>query len=318
MIVRTGALGDLILTIGAIERIRMQNPDAHITIAGNVEFLPLVQCYVDSIISFESPMLRPFFLRDESGPGKTSSANLPASENTLPFDLAYVWLRNVDDPLIQNLRQSGIKVFAAPSFQSVEEIHQADFLSAILDQDPSMQNLFSSPADRITRRPILGLPNSREIESGVSGKHRIAIHSGAGSIRKRWPIERFQALAKQLQQNAEADVYWIVGPAEFEQGDGSVDLPVGHVVHSDIVPLAYFLRTMDLFIGNDSGVTHLARALGIETIALFGPTDHRIWAPDGAKILHSTGPEGRPDASVKDVLDLASGLLSMKVHDTHR
>ncbi|MBL8021742.1 MAG: glycosyltransferase family 9 protein [Leptospirales bacterium] len=320
LIVRTGALGDLILTSGVIERIRKGNPDAHITIAGNVEFLPLVQNYVDSIISFESPMLRPYFLRDECKPGKEDSANLGAPEDRLPFDLAYVWLKDINDPFIQNLRRSGIKVFAAPSFQTNGEIHQAAFLSKILDQDPAMHNLSGSTADRVTGRLTLRLPNASEIlESRGPGTHRIAIHSGAGSMRKRWPLERFQALARLLQQNRNADVYWIVGPAEFEHGSASAaDLPVGHVVRSDIVPLAYFLRTIDLFVGNDSGVTHLARALGIETIALFGPTDPTIWAPQGARVLHCAGPDGRPDASVQDVLDLASGLLSMKVHDTHR
>ena len=49
--------------------------------------------------------------------------------------------------------------------------------------------------------------------------------------------------------------------------------------------LAAVLRKCDLYVGNDSGVTHLAAAVGIPVVALFGPTDPRVWGPRGDKVL---------------------------------
>lgn len=302
LVVRSGALGDLILTLPAIDRIRKDNPDAHITIAGNVEFLSLLHnTYVDDILSFESPLLRPYFL--ESEPKLAAGA-------PLPFDLAYVWLRNPHDPFVTNLRRCGISVKSAASVQTEETFHQADFLYAIHNSDQASGPGLSGDSPT---RLALSRGNGHRRVMADSTRRRIALHPGAGSLRKRWPVEQYQALARELQK--ENEIYWIEGPAEIEKS--TVTEKVGHVIHSDIVRLAHFLETIDLFIGNDSGVTHLAQALGTESIALFGPTNPNIWAPRGSKVLHSPGPESQPAAQLKDVLDLVSGLLSMKGHDTH-
>ncbi|MCE9599593.1 MAG: glycosyltransferase family 9 protein [Spirochaetia bacterium] len=288
LIVRPGALGDLVLTLPAIMRIRSENPSARITIAGNVEFLPLIRDTVNTITSFESPVLRPLFLAPDRSFRDSAS-------------LAYVWLRNPEDVFVQNLRQSGLEVKFAPSFQTMESVHQSDFLYGIHGD--------SLPAPE-PRLALGQLSRNRFVEkAGLPKRPRIAVHAGAGSPRKRWPIERFMQLARVL--GSENDIYWIVGPADTAQES------LGHVVHTDIVKLAYFLETMDLFIGNDSGVTHLARALDVTTVALFGPTNPEVWSPRGAHVLHARGPDDRPDSQVKDVLDLVSGLLSMKAHDTH-
>ena len=52
--------------------------------------------------------------------------------------------------------------------------------------------------------------------------------------------------------------------------------------------LAAILKQCDLYVGNDSGITHLAAAVGTPVVALFGPTDHQVWAPRGksVSILH--------------------------------
>ena len=63
------------------------------------------------------------------------------------------------------------------------------------------------------------------------------------------------------------------------------------------------------FVGNDSGVSHLAAALGVPTVALFGPTRPEHWAPRGERVRVLLGRNGRLDEiSVEDCLDALAGL----------
>jgi heptosyltransferase III len=97
------------------------------------------------------------------------------------------------------------------------------------------------------------------------------IHPFSGSPKKCWPLERYQELARRLPM----PVRWCAGPEE--------QLP--DVVRFDnLYELACWLATARLYIGNDSGITHLAAAVGTPVIALFGPTNPRIWAPRGPEV----------------------------------
>ena len=100
------------------------------------------------------------------------------------------------------------------------------------------------------------------------------IHPFSGSARKNWPLEKFHALAARLQR---------VMPVEWCAGEQDPPLPGAKRI-DDLYRLACWLAGARLYIGNDSGVTHLAAAVGIPTLALFGPTDPAIWAPRGANV----------------------------------
>ena len=71
-------------------------------------------------------------------------------------------------------------------------------------------------------------------------------------------------------------VHWCCGP-EDPQLDGAVRI-------ENLYELACWLARARLYIGNDSGITHLAAAVGTPVLALFGPTDARVWAPRGAHV----------------------------------
>ncbi len=116
----------------------------------------------------------------------------------------------------------------------------------------------------------------------------IGIHPFSGSPRKNWPLPRFQELAGRLAH----PVQWIAGPEETLAG--AVHIP-------NLWDLAQWLAGARLFIGNDSGITHLAAATGMPVIAIFGPTDPAIWAPRGphVQVVH-----GRlEDISVQQICD---------------
>lgn len=96
------------------------------------------------------------------------------------------------------------------------------------------------------------------------------IHPFSSSPRKNWPLERFQAVAERLAR--QMPLYWCAGPEE-ELAD-AVRFP-------DLRGLARWIAAAAVYIGNDSGISHLAAACGVPVIALFGPTDPRVWAPRG-------------------------------------
>jgi hypothetical protein len=118
-----------------------------------------------------------------------------------------------------------------------------------------------------------GIPR---IDCGGAARENFAvIHPFSGSARKNWPIERFRALARGLERVM--PVYWCAG---------SDDPPLeGTVVRiEDLYSLARWLARARLYVGNDSGITHLAAAAGAPVLALFGPSDPEIWAPRGPNV----------------------------------
>src|SRR5262249_25152475 len=98
------------------------------------------------------------------------------------------------------------------------------------------------------------------------------IHPFASSPQKRWPIEKFREVARRLP----LPVRWCAGPGEPLDGAVRVD---------NLYELARWLAGARLYIGNDSGISHLAAAVGTPVIALFGPTDPVVWAPRGSRVL---------------------------------
>lgn len=99
----------------------------------------------------------------------------------------------------------------------------------------------------------------------------VVIHPFSGSARKNWPLPLFKDLAARLPYPVE----WSAGPEE--------DLAEA-VRFADLADLAHWLAGARLFIGNDAGITHLAAAVGVPTLALFGETDPRVWAPRGSHV----------------------------------
>ncbi len=123
----------------------------------------------------------------------------------------------------------------------------------------------------------------------------IIIHPGSGGRRKNWPWERFATLAKALAHEGRR-IVWCLGPAE-EEGPWNAAHPLIRPTHP--LELARHLAGAALYIGNDSGATHLAAAVGCPTVAIFGPTAQNTWAPRGPHVRVAAG---NPWPEVHDVL----------------
>lgn len=110
----------------------------------------------------------------------------------------------------------------------------------------------------------------------------LALHPGSGSPAKNWPAARFAELAR-----AAGGAGWLLvrGPADDDAAGALESLPGAHIAHDlPLRVLAALIARAGAYVGNDSGVTHLAAASGAPTIALFGPTDPGVWAPIGPRV----------------------------------
>ena len=119
------------------------------------------------------------------------------------------------------------------------------------------------------------------------GEDFAVIHPFSGSSRKNWQLDRFREVSRRLG----GPVRWSAGPQE----------PLEDALRfSNLYELACWLATARVYIGNDSGITHLAAAVGIPVVAIFGPTDPAIWAPRGERVRVVSGTLG--EIGVEDVL----------------
>jgi heptosyltransferase III len=103
-----------------------------------------------------------------------------------------------------------------------------------------------------------------------------AIHPFSGSAKKNWPLENFRRVAARL----EMPVKWTAGPEEALPEEILNDA----VRFDDLYQLACWLSTARVYVGNDSGISHLAAAVGTPVVAIFLSTDPEIWAPRGPRV----------------------------------
>lgn len=122
----------------------------------------------------------------------------------------------------------------------------------------------------------------------------VVIHPFSGSKSKNWALDRFRALAKRLP----LPVRWCAGPEE------SLD---DAVRYENLWDLARWLAKARLYIGNDSGITHLAAAAGVPVAAIFGSSDPAIWGPRGE---HVQIVRGKLDEMTVDQV-LSASLVSL-------
>jgi ADP-heptose:LPS heptosyltransferase len=134
----------------------------------------------------------------------------------------------------------------------------------------------------------------------------IVIHPGSGGEAKCWPRERFLQLGRDLKRNGIVPTF-ILGEAEMERWGVAVvnslkdEFP--WYLHLGLYELAERLGRARMYLGNDSGVTHLAAAMGVPVLALYGPSDDTQWRPVGAqvKVLRA----GSPHQKVLEKLEVA-------------
>ncbi len=275
MIIRPGAIGDTLLTFPALTALRARFPTASIEVVGNRLTLDLARAtgLIDRVDAFGADWVSDVF-GDEPTPALRA--------RLAGIDLGIVWMHALEaaSDFAERLKRAGVgATLPATSFPvSGSGQHVADQLLASLAPLGVGQTL---PMARLGG-PSVALPGNPE------GADRLAIlQPGAGGRRKRWPAERFAALADRLIL-AGYSVALTSGPSD----DGVAEAvraavsggPIQILAEKSLVELASIFARARVFIGNDSGITHLAALVGAPTVALFGPFDPAYWAPIGPRV----------------------------------
>jgi ADP-heptose:LPS heptosyltransferase len=293
-IYRAGALGDTLLTFPALAALRKQWPGGHITLIcrADVHALALASGLADRALSHT---LSAWMCLFDDG---VSPSEL-ARETFAGADLALVWAPDAGGEIASRLRALGVQqaLVAEPPPQAGSRRPAA---LQLLDSLAPLGLL--TPTDLIelsASLPALRWPQEaldeaskvwKRLQVELAGFPAIAIHPGSGGARKRWPPSHFAALIRGLRHDYAPLL--IAGPQDAEIV-AQVIAEAGAtptVRNLSVAGLAAFLSDCSLYIGNDSGVTHIAGLLGVPTIALFGPTEPALWTPLGTRVVTLRSP----------------------------
>ena len=274
LVIRGGAIGDFILTLPALKALREAYPDAHIEILGykHIAVLSENRFYAQAVRSIEYGPLSGFFAKNSELPAEL--ADYFAS-----FDLIISYLYDPDGIFESNLRRCGVKNLLCGPAKIVETNHAARQLARPIEElgikvVDLTEKIFLAEEDRQFGRELL-----QTLSQPI-----VAIHPGSGSEEKNWPVQNWIELLSREHWHVEKRPSLIVISGE---ADNAQTAQLEHtwkdqdIRFAKSLPLPHLAGVLEhsIFIGHDSGISHLAAAAGANSILLFGPTDPGVWAP---------------------------------------
>lgn len=282
LIIRPGAIGDIVLSLPALECLRSSDTE----VWARSEVLPLLR-WADRVCGIASTGLDLVGL-----PGVEAPAQL--WQRLRSFDSIVSWYGAGREEFRQAMAGLPVTFFSAlpPAHGTV---HATDF--------------FLRQARTLSNRAVEAIPR---IRCPIEPRNFAVIHPFSGSATKNWPLAQFRKLAEWLE--ARMPVRWCAGPNEnWTVAEG--DWRAGAVRMENLYELACWLAGARIYIGNDSGITHLAAATGVSVVAIFGPTDPRVWAPRGENVrVVATEKPGLPAEAVpfERVVGAVEDLLRLR------
>lgn len=273
-----GAIGDFIVTLPAVAWLQSHLRPARLELWVARGNLPLARSlgYVDTAEALQDTGIESYPPRQE------------CLRRMRTFDRIISWWGSGNPEFVDRIRATHPRVDFLRALPRESGLHMVEFrrdqLNRIFGSTPGFSVTpriqWSRDEDRIAERFWAARPG----DSGV------AVHAGASGPRKRWPARRFAAVARGLSRDPTCRLLLLEGPLDGEAvkevraGLAEDSLRWEAVRIESLSRLAAVLSRCRLYIGNDSGITHLAAALGIRTIALFLETDPRVWAPRGPRV----------------------------------
>jgi len=311
LFIRGGAIGDFILTMPAIQLVRETLPETRIEVLGydTITSLARSASLVDATRSIEHGPMSGFFV-------PKSKLDSELMDYFGSFSVVISYLYDSDGFFRDNVERCKVDTF-------IQAPHRID--ESLEDESAAMQ--LAKPLETLAmfiEKPFIELPaglDGNEAEPIVSkASCRIALHPGSGSPRKNWSFEGWISVVEKLNQKIpSAEILVISGEAE-ERSIGEfitlldkTGIRWNHLRHLDLPSVATAVQQCDLFLGHDSGISHLAAACGLPAVLLFGPTKPRIWAPQNPGVKTITAPEGDlsridPDEVVAAAIASLSGM----------
>jgi heptosyltransferase-3 len=273
LIMFPGSLGDFICFLPTLVALRARHPSRMLVVAKPV-LLDVMRLRGVATASIDGRALAQLF---------ASSPTVPAETEALlaGFATVYSWTGFGDPDVSRHLTVLTAGRVNRYRFRGMDPgEHAVDYYARCVGVTPS-----TSIAESIADDPSWFAALQRQQRLGDSFA---VIHPGSGSSRKNWI--GFGAVVR-CWRRAPSPVVLLRGPAEVER-DGDTDCGADIVLEGLTLPqVATVLRRTRLYLGNDSGISHLAAAVGATGVALFGPTDPATWAPRGPHLQTLHAPE---------------------------
>lgn len=273
LIARLSALGDTVCSLPAAVALKRAFPDCHITWAVDPRFAGIVECCgaVDEVVRVKKPLTR-----------------LPGQ-----YDVA------LD---LQGLLKSGLVVGLARAKEKVGYHWQREgsgLFSRRVPPDPTSFHVVDQYVDvaravggEMDRAEFALTPKHDDVlavrrklkERGIVGRFAL-MNAGAGWVSKRWPPSHFAALIDRLHTELEMPTVLLGGPSDGPIAQEIIDLcsakPASLVGETGVRELVALVRLASVHVGGDTGSTHLAAALDIPAVGLYGLTRPQRSCPYG-------------------------------------
>jgi heptosyltransferase-2 len=294
LVLEVGNLGDIVGILPFLKNLRMSYPEARISLLANPSMFPLLEnlALVDELIPSRFPWAVHFSQWKRYNPFSAMWAGLARTVLHLRqqgFDMALSGRGDLRDNFILWLTGIRRRVgygFLGGGFLLTERVtpdltrvHRADCWLHLLEH-------LGKPV--LDRRPHLELQRDEQefaekflAESGVGpGDVVIGIHPGARIRARQWGAENFHAVGEALAEKFGVKILWFQDPSESKAADRNGDfIPAA-------LPLRQFMAVLaccKMLVCNDSGPMHIASALGVPVVAVFGPTEPAWFGPLGER-----------------------------------
>ena len=286
VVIHPGSLGDVILSLPALRGLRVAFPRHELIFlaGGEVGLLLKEAGEVDRVFPLERQALADLLQEPEA-------VNEDLKSYLASCDVAVCWMRHGAPHIKAVLSRLGVAraIIMSPHAGDLTSLHHSDrFCETVRDVAVAPDR--PGPL-RLPQKTVAEGLHYLESLGGSPGRPLVLLHPGSGSRHKCCEPGLFVEALSHLRERG-ASPMLLQGPADEEQVTQVLrrwakplpvlkDLPLGLV--------AGVIAEADLYVGHDSGLTHLAAALAVPTVALFGPTDVARWAPRGQHVIPLRG-----------------------------
>lgn len=274
LVIRGGAIGDFILTLPVLSALRTHLPGARLEVLGypHIASLAIAGGLADGMKPIDARPLAYFFARN-------GDLDFDLSRYFAGFAIIVSYLYDPDELFKTNIERIS-------KAQFIQGPHRPEVTASL-----HAAKVFLKPLEKLAifdSDPVPKLTVPRNEPTGEQGSTPVlALHPGSGSETKNWPEEKWAALIAELLDQTKARLLIVGGEAEGQRLERLATLVPpdrGQLLRNrPLAELASVLVSCDAFVGHDSGITHLAAAVGLPGAVLWANSNETIWHPPSPK-----------------------------------
>lgn len=299
LVIRGGAIGDFILTLPVLQAIQMHLPANHVEVLGypRIAQLAVAGGLAARVQSIESRAMAGFFARR----GRLDDV---LRDYFSDFDLIISFLYDPDGIFEENVKLCSAGQFIAGPHRPDESSH----LHAAACFLKPLERLAIYDAEAFPRLAIEPTANgpASVLKLALATGQWLAVHPGSGSEKKNWPEANWRELLARLLDESGLNLLLVGGESEGDRLPRlAAALPDERVAAAQNLPLADLGQLLAMakgFLGHDSGISHLAAAVGLPGLLLWGETNAHVWRPPSLQFELLQNPAGLAAIGPTEVL----------------